>query len=52
VNYKLKLFTYIRINLLFYISLLELVPDNTLVIILELSEENEFMEYKVEDIIK
>jgi hypothetical protein len=52
VNYKLKLFIYIRINLVFYISLLELVLKNTLVIVLELLKENKFIEYEVEDIIK
>ena len=41
-----------RINLVFYISLLELVPKNILVIVPDLLEENEFIKYEVEDIIK
>jgi hypothetical protein len=52
VNYKLKLFTYIRINLVFYVSLLELVLKNVPVIVLDLLEENESIEYEVEDIIE
>jgi hypothetical protein len=41
-----------RINLVFYISLLELTLKNVLVIIPDLLEENESIEFEVEDIIK
>ena len=51
VNYKLKLLVYIRINLVFYILLLETVLDNILIVILELLNENESIKYKVESII-
>ena len=52
VNYKLELLTYIRINLVFYVSLLELVVRDILVIIPELLKENETIKYEVEDIIE
>ena len=52
VNYKLKLLKYIKINLVFYILLLELVLENVLTITPKLSDENEIVEYEVEDIIK
>ena len=51
VNYKLKLLVYIRINLVFYISLLKTVLDDILTVILELLNENESIDYKVESII-
>jgi hypothetical protein len=41
-----------RINLVFYISLLELVPENTPVIVLDLLEENESIKYEVKGIIE
>ncbi len=41
-----------RINLIFYILLLELIPQNVLIIILNLSKKNEIIEYEVLDIIK
>jgi hypothetical protein len=40
-----------RIYLVFYVVLLELVPHNILTIVLQLLEENELIKYKVEDII-
>jgi hypothetical protein len=40
-----------RIYLVFYIVLLELVPHNVLTIVLQLLEKNELIKYKVEDII-
>jgi len=40
-----------RIYLVFYIVLLELVPYNILIIILQLLEENKLIKYEVEDII-
>jgi len=40
-----------RIYLIFYVVLLELVLYNVLTIILELLEENKTIEYEVEDII-
>ncbi len=40
-----------RINLVFYIVLLELVPLNILTIVLDLLEDNELIKYKVENII-
>jgi hypothetical protein len=52
VNYKLKLLNIIRIYLIFYISLLELVLDgvlNALYIEVESLEPN--TEYKVEEIL-
>ncbi len=51
VNYRLKLFKHMRIYLVFYVALLELAPHDVLTIVLQLSEENELIEYKVEDII-
>ena len=51
VNYKLKLLVYIYINLVFYISLLETVPNNILIVISELLNKNKSIEYKVESII-
>jgi hypothetical protein len=39
-----------RINLVFYISLLEPISYNVLTITLELVEENKIIKYKVEDI--
>jgi hypothetical protein len=39
-----------KINLVFYISLLEPIPYNILIIVLELVEENKIVEYKVKDI--
>ncbi len=39
-----------RINPVFYISLLEPAPQNALTIAPELAEENETIEYEVEDI--
>ena len=41
-----------RINLTFYVSLLELVVDDVPTITLELSEDNKTIKYEVEDIIK
>ncbi len=41
-----------RSNLVFHILLLELVLQNILIIILNLSKENEIIEYEVLDIIK
>ncbi len=40
-----------RIYLVFYIVLLELVPYDVLTIVLQLSKENELIKYKVKDII-
>ncbi len=40
-----------RIYLVFYVVLLELVPYNTPTIALDLLKDNELIEYKVEDII-
>ncbi len=40
-----------RINLVFYVVLLELVPYNIPVIILDLLDENKTIKYKVKDII-
>ncbi len=40
-----------RIYLVFYVVLLELVPYNVPTITLDLSEDNELIKYKVEDII-
>ncbi len=40
-----------RINPVFYVVLLKLVPYNIPVIVLDLLEENKVIEYKVEDII-
>ncbi len=40
-----------RINLVFYVALLELAPLDILTIALDLSEDNELIKYKVEDII-
>jgi len=40
-----------RIYLVFYIVLLELAPHNVLTIVLQLSEENKLIKYKVENII-
>ncbi len=51
VYYRLKLLEYIRINLVFYVALLELIPYNTPVIILNFLDKNKIIEYKVEDII-
>src|SRR5450631_1748752 len=52
VNYRLELLMYMRINLVFYISLLEPVLDNVLTIALELIDKgNKSIEYKVERII-
>ncbi len=39
------------INLVFYVALLEPVPYNTPIIVPDLSDENETIEYEVEDII-
>ncbi len=51
VNYRLKLLKHIRIYPVFYIVLLELAPYNVPTIALDLSKNNELIEYKVEDII-
>ncbi len=51
VNYRLKLPKYIRINLVFYVVLLELVPYNVPIIVLDFLEENKIIKYEVEDII-
>src|SRR5450631_4616786 len=52
VNYRLELLIHMRINPVFYISLLEPVPDNVLTIVPELAEEgNESIKYEVEGII-
>ncbi len=40
-----------RINLVFYVALLEPAPYNAPTIALDLSEDNELIKYKVEDII-
>ncbi len=40
-----------RINLVFYVVLLELAPYNIPIIILDFLKENEIIEYEVEDII-
>jgi len=40
-----------RIYLVFYVALLELVPYNTLTIAPQLLEENKLIEYEVENII-
>jgi len=40
-----------RIYLVFYVVLLELVLLNVLTIVLQLLQENEFIKYEVEDII-
>jgi len=40
-----------QIHLVFYVVLLELVLPNAPTIVLQLSEENEIIKYKVEDII-
>ncbi len=39
------------INLVFYVALLEPAPYNIPVIILDLSDENETIEYEVRDVI-
>ncbi len=39
------------INLVFYVVLLELVPYNIPIIILDLLNKNETIEYEVEDVI-
>ena len=53
MNFKLRLPETIRINLVFYASLLEPVPYNTEVFALELNEEvNEIIKYKVEKVLK
>ncbi len=41
-----------QINLVFYILLLELAPQNTLTIMPDLLEENKIVKYKVLDIIE
>jgi len=51
VNYRLKLPKYIRIYLVFYVVLLELVLYNVLTIVLQLSKENKLIKYKVKDIV-
>ncbi len=51
VNYRLKLLQHIRINLVFYVVLLKLVPYNIPIIVLDLLDKNETIEYKVKDII-
>ncbi len=40
-----------RINLVFYVVLLELAPYNVPTIALDLSKDNKLIKYKVEDII-
>ncbi len=40
-----------RINPVFYVVLLELVPYNIPIIILDLSNKNKTIEYEVEDVI-
>ncbi len=40
-----------RINLVFYVVLLEPAPYNVLIIILDLLDKNEIIEYEVENII-
>ena len=53
VNFKLKLPGTIRINLVFYALLLELVLLNAETFILELNEEvNETIKYEVKEILK
>ena len=53
MNYKLNLLETIRINLVFYALLLELVPYNTKTFVLELDETvNETIKYKVEKILE
>jgi len=51
VNYRLKLLKYMRIYLVFYVVLLELVLYNVLTIVLQLLKENKLIKYKVEDIV-
>ena len=53
VNYKLELLEIIRINLVFYISLLELVLLNVKTFAPELDKKvNKIIKYKVEKVIK
>jgi hypothetical protein len=51
VNYKLRLPDYIQIYPVFYISLLELVPANTKIVVPELLTKEDNQEYKVERVI-
>ncbi len=51
VNYRLKLLLYIRINLVFYVVLLELVPYDVPIIIPDLLNKNKTIKYEVEDVI-
>jgi hypothetical protein len=51
VNYRLKLPQHMRINPVFHVALLEPAPHNAPVIAPDLSDENEIIEYEVEDII-
>jgi len=51
VNYRLKLPKHMRIHPVFHVALLEPAPHNAPTIAPQLSEENEIIEYEVEDII-
>ncbi len=51
VNYRLKLPKYMRIHPVFHVVLLEPAPHNAPTIAPDLAEDNELIEYKVEDII-
>ena len=53
VNFKLRLPETIKINLVFYALLLELVPYDIEIFILELNKEvNETVKYKVKEILE
>ncbi len=52
VNYRFKLLKKMRINLIFHILLLEPALQDAPTIALDLSKENEIVEYEVLDIIK